>query len=65
MRQMNRSLIIGMLLLASACTSGDDNKIEDHVWKQQTDTIDRAHEAAQLLEDTANKKRKQIDQQTQ
>lgn len=65
MRLMYRVLIIGMLLLMSACTSGDDNKIEDHAWKEQTDTLDRAHEAAQLLEETANKKRKQIDQQTQ
>jgi len=65
MRLINRIVFIGMLLLMGACTSGDDNKVEDHVWKQQTDTIDRAHEAAQLLEDTAIKKRKEIEQQTQ
>jgi hypothetical protein len=62
---MSRVLITGMLLLMGSCTSGDDSQIEDHVWKQQTDTLDRAREATQLLEDAANKKRKQIDQQTQ
>ena len=64
MRLVNRISIISMLLVA-ACTSGDDNKLEDHVWKEQTETLDRAREAAQLMEDAANKKRKEIDQQTQ
>lgn len=64
MRLVNRVLMFGALLLG-ACTSGDDNKLEDHVWKEQTETLDRAREAAQLVEDAANKKRKEIDQQAQ
>jgi hypothetical protein len=41
-----------------------DNKVEKHVWKEKTDTIEKAKEVEQLIQDTAQQKRKQTDEQT-
>ena len=58
-------IILGaVLLLASAC-SDDDKDSGDHVWKEQTQTIDRAKAVEGMLEDAAAEQRKIIDEQAQ
>ncbi len=42
-----------------------DKKIEEHVWKEQTDTLKKADEVNQLIQDAAAKKRQVIEQQLQ
>ena len=54
-----------VLLLASACSDDDNKGSGDHVWKEQTQTIDKAKEVEGLLQDAADQQRKVIDEQTQ
>ena len=58
------------LLLASACSDdGEDTSGKklngDHVWKEQTKTIDKAKEVEGLLKDATDQQRKIIDEQAQ
>ena len=41
-----------------------DNKVEKHVLKEKTDTIEKAKEVEQLIQDAAQQKLKQTDEQT-
>ena len=52
-----------VLLLASAC-SDDDKESGDHVWKEQTQVLDKAKEVDGLLKDVEDQQRKIIDEQT-
>jgi hypothetical protein len=52
------------LLLVSAC-SDDDRESGDHVWKEQTQVLDKAKEVDGLLKDVADQQRKIIDEQAQ
>ena len=59
-----------VLVLVSACSDDEPESSErtlsgDHVWKEQTQTIDKAKEAERLLQDVAEKQRKAIDEQAQ
>lgn len=65
MKQLNVLILASCIVFVFACNSGDDNKVRDHVWKEQTDTIDRARDAVRELEETAGNKRKEIEQQAQ
>ncbi len=63
------SIIIFSTLLLIAC-SDDEGKDEsntrgDHVWKDQTDTIDKAKEVEDMLQDSADLQRKMIEDQVQ
>jgi hypothetical protein len=64
-------LIIGItLLLVCACSDdGKDTTKEkltgDHVWKEQTQAIDKAKAAQGLIEDATVEQRKIIDEQAQ
>ncbi len=51
------------LLLVSAC-SDDDRESGDHVWKEQTQVLDKAKEVDGLLKDVNDQQRKIIDEQT-
>ena len=61
---MIRNIIFlsAVLLLVSAC-SDDDRESGDHVWKEQTQVLDKAKEVDGLLKDVADKQRKIIDEQ--
>lgn len=63
---MIKTIIIlsAVLLLASAC-SDDDKDSGDHVWKEQTQTIDKAKEVEGLLQGAAEKQRQAIEAQAQ
>lgn len=66
-----KKVIKVMLLLFScslfiACSSEDDSNAEmnhDHVWKEQTDTIDKAKEVEGMLMDSATNMQNAIENQ--
>lgn len=66
---MTKNIIPGvMLLLATACSDDGKNTPKDtldgnHVWKEQTQTIDKAKGVKGMLEDAAAGQRKIIDEQ--
>ncbi len=62
---IKKFIILGTVLLLAMSCSDDDKDSGDHVWKEQTQTIDRAKEVEGLLQDAAAKQRKHIDVQTQ
>lgn len=58
------------LLFVSACSDEDKATSEnkpggDHVWKEQTQAIDKTKEVEGLLKDISEQQRKIIDEQTQ
>jgi len=57
-------ILSAVLLLVSAC-SDDDRESGDHVWKEQTQVLDKAKEVEGLLKDVSDQQRKIIDEQTQ
>jgi hypothetical protein len=65
---MTKAIILSaVLLLVSACSDGtSEDKLDgDHVWKEQTQTIDKAKAVEGMLEDAATERRKIIDEQAQ
>jgi outer membrane biogenesis lipoprotein LolB len=57
-----------VILLVSACSDDESATPEkklsgDHVWKEQTQTIDRAKEVEGMLQDAADQQRKVIEDQ--
>jgi hypothetical protein len=56
------ALLLGLLLL-SACS--DDREPGDHVWKEQTDAIQRAEDVNQLIMETDAERRRIIDEQSE
>lgn len=66
---MTKTIILSaVLLLASACSDdGNDTTEEklsgDHVWKEQTQTIDKAKAVEGMLEDITAEQKKIIDEQ--
>ena len=57
-----RVLFVSVLVLLGACSKSDE-KIEDHVWKEKTDTIDKARDVEQPTLDSAAQQREQINKQ--
>lgn len=64
---MSRLFLILPLLFIGGCSDGDavrSNKADtDHVWKEQTDTIDRAKGVEQMILDSAEQQRRAIEGQ--
>jgi hypothetical protein len=60
---MRNTLTVLALALLSGCSdpAGDG----EHVWKTQTDTIDRARQAEQLIGEAHDTRRQQIDADAQ
>lgn len=67
MRWFNWSVIFISCLFLTACSdSGGEHKADakqDHVWKEQTDTINKAKEVEGMLLDSADATRKAIENQ--
>ncbi len=62
--------LASILLFSSACSDDDNATSEnkesgDHVWKEQTQALDKAKEVDGLLKDATDQQRKIIDEQTQ
>lgn len=57
--------IIVLTLFISACDDSDTPKKigKDHIWKEQTDMIDKAKTAEQLVNDGATQQKQAIEQQ--
>lgn len=58
-RTVSLLLMIGFVV---AC-SDEQPQVEEHVWQEQTDMIDKAKDVEQLLNDTADLQRKAIEEQ--
>jgi hypothetical protein len=48
-------------LFVSGCS---DNKVEKHVWKEKTDTIEKTKEVEQLILDATQQQRQNMDEQS-
>lgn len=53
------------VLLLSACGSGSESEDTGHVWKQQTDMIDKAKGVEGMLESADAQQRQRIEEQAQ
>jgi len=64
---MKTLLCLLLAVFITACSDSDQTqKVEqDHVWKEQTQLIDKAKDVEQMLKDTAALQQQRIDQQTQ
>jgi hypothetical protein len=65
---MYRLMMAGIMLLLSACSGGNDTpepekQTGDHVWKSQTDMIDRARDVENTVLDQGLQQRRAIDEQ--
>ena len=64
---MYKSLIVVCLssVIMSACSDDSVDKVQqDHVWKEQTDMIDKAKNVENLLQDVAALQQQKINEQT-
>lgn len=59
--------ILSLALCLLACSGDEDpansGKVDEHVWKSQTDMIDKARNIEGLLQDTASARQHEINQQ--
>ena len=62
---MIKVLFLFFTMLFIAACSDETQKVEDHVWKEQTDMIDKAKEVELLINDAALQQRQLIEQNTQ
>jgi len=53
--------LLTSFLLVVGCS---DNKVEKHVWQEQTDTIEKAKGVEQLILDTTQQQKQDIDEQS-
>ena len=66
--QIASILLLSVFLVASCSDDEDKNKNEltgEHVWKEQTDTMDKARAVEGMLEDAAQEQREMIEQNVQ
>ncbi len=57
-------LIVLPILFIIGC-SDEQDKVEEHVWKEQTGMIEKAKDVEKMLNDAAQQQQKLIEQQTQ
>jgi hypothetical protein len=62
MRAILRLTAPAVLLLVCACSSDQDLQGE-HVWKEQTDTIQKAEDVQEILQDAAQQQRADLEDQ--
>lgn len=65
--QILLSLIVSLLLYGCSDDNSNDSKEVkvDHVWKEQTDTINKAREVEGMIMDSADATKQAIDKQTE
>ncbi len=64
MNGLFRMLMYTSLLLLAACT-GESREPGDHVWKTQTEALQKARDVEQLLQERGDEKKQEIDAQSQ
>lgn len=57
--------LVVMTVCLTACSDETDKVQGDHVWKEQTDMIDKAKDVEVLINDAALQQRQQIEESTQ
>ena len=62
--------IFSTILVISGCSTKDEQQEqttsnEDHFLKEKTDTLDEAKKVEQMLKESENRKRKNLEEQTQ
>lgn len=68
MNTLFRLILCGSVMLFAACSAGDEEESSDdadHVWKAQTDALEKARQVEQLLQDAAEEKRRAMERQSQ
>ena len=60
------SITVLIILGITACTDeGKSQEQQDHVWKEQTETLDKAKAVEGILNDTARAQEQQIQDETE
>ncbi|MDH5358119.1 MAG: hypothetical protein OEY48_03840 [Gammaproteobacteria bacterium] len=62
---MRYLVLILVMMIVCACSDEQTSLDGDHVWKDQTDMIDKARDVEQLLNDAAQQQHQLIEQKTQ
>lgn len=62
---MRVSVICCMIVLLSACSDGSESEVEGHMWKDQTDMLDKAKGVEDLLGEANAAHHQRIEEQTQ
>ena len=65
MRSIKLTVMLFVFLLLGCGDNNEGKAGGDHVWKEQTDTIDKAKEVEDMLLKSAEEKARSIDAQTQ
>jgi uncharacterized protein YcfL len=60
---MNKILVLMLPLLLLIACSDDENKVNEHVWKEQTKMLDKAKGVEALLRDSALEQQQRIEDQ--
>ncbi len=64
MNAIIKVFLISMIIFLTAC-SEDKETSGEHVWKEQTDTINKAKQVEAMIMDAAEKQKKAIEEQIQ
>lgn len=66
---MKKYVFVCLLLFLGGCTGGGEadggTASGEHVWSEQVNTIDKAENVQNILDDTSARHRQQIDEQMQ
>ena len=66
MNMMLRVLLFFCVLVLSACSfESNESGADNHVWKSQTDALQKARDIEQQLANDVNEKKRKIEQQSQ
>ncbi len=58
-------MLMCLMLMLSACSDDKTDKVEHHVWQEQTDMIGKAQDVRGVVIEQATEQRKLIEQNTQ
>ena len=64
MNAIIKIFLVSMIIFLSAGSEDKETSV-DHVWKEQTDTIDKANHVEAMIMDSAEKQKKAMEEQTQ
>jgi hypothetical protein len=65
MKPLQLAALVVSIALVGACSGGGKEKSGDTVWKAQTDALQKAKQAGQIMQKDSDRERKAIQQQTQ
>jgi hypothetical protein len=66
MKSLNALIVLFSIFFMAACSDNSENKTSgEHVWKEQTETIDKAKEVEAKMLKAAEDRAKSIEEQMQ